>query len=169
MPEITSYSIENDAQFRAALKDAVDKVSDLRFAFGEISRDWFKSNTTIFKLKGAGLYPELSPDYKKQKNKTHPGAPIMVRSGRLRDSISGRPNSDSIVKIGKTGMILGTKVPYGVYHQSDAARSKIPLRKFLFIGAEAPRSAPSDVTGRTERFLKIIGLELQRQLDKVGE
>lgn len=168
MPEITSYSIENDAEFKAAIRDAVSKVSDLRFAFGEISRDWFKSNTTIFKLKGSGLYPELSEPYKTIKKRKFPNAPIMVRSGRLRDSISGTPNSDSIVRIGKASLILGTKVPYGIYHQSDAARSKMPLRKFLFIGAEAPRSAGSAITGRGERFLKIIQLEVQRQLDKVG-
>lgn len=171
MVGITSYEIENDREFKAALKAASEKVSDLRFAFKEIQRDWFKSNTTIFKLKGSGLYPPLSPAYKAQKAKTHPNAPIMVRSGRLRDSVSsssGRGNQDSIIQIGKSFLILGTKVPYGIYHQSDAPRSKMPLRKFLFIGPEAPRTAPSRITGRQERFLKIIELEVQRQLDKLN-
>lgn len=164
MALIQSYSIENDKEFRAAIEEAARKVGNLRFAFQEISRDWFKSNTTIFKLKGSGLYPPLSDEYAKRKAKTHPGAPIMVRSKRLKNSISGQPNKDSIVKIGKAAMILGTKVPYGEYHQSDKPRSRLPLRKFLFIGAEAPRTAPSRITGRQERFLKIIELEVQRKL-----
>lgn len=161
---IQSYVIENDAEFKRALDDAFRKVEDLRFAFGEISRDWFKSNKAQFSLKGSGQYPPLSPAYAQDKRRRLGSLPIMVASGRLRDSISGAPNSDSILRIGKKTLILGTKVPYGIYHQSDRPRKKIPLRKFLFIGPEAPRTAPSAVTGRLERFLKIIELEVQRQL-----
>lgn len=164
MATIQSYSIENDAEFRAAIEAAGEKVGDLRFAFKEISRDWFKSNKSIFNLKGSGLFPPLNEKYAAQKKKKFPASPIMVRSGRLRDSISGRPNADSIVRIGKLSLIMGTTVPYGIFHQSDAPRSRIPLRKFLFIGAEAPRTAPSRVTGRQERFLKILELEIERKL-----
>lgn len=164
MPTIQSYEIENDLRFKAALEEAASKVDDLRFAFQEIQRDWFKSNRSIFTLKGSGLYPPLSPEYQAQKQRKYPNAPIMVASGRLRDSLTGRPNSDSIVRIGKLTMILGTRVPYGIFHQSDEPRSVIPLRKILFLGAEAPQTAPSQITGRTERFLRIIELEVQRKL-----
>lgn len=164
MTTIQSYSIENDAEFRAAIEAAGNKVGDLSFAFKEISRDWFKSNKSIFSLKGHGMYPALNPDYEARKKRTHPTAPIMVRSKRLMNSLSGRPNHDSILRIGKMSLIMGTKVPHAIYHQSDEPRSKMPLRKVLFIGAEAPRSAPSRVTGRQERFLRIIELEVERKL-----
>lgn len=164
----TSYVLENDRQFAEALESAASKVSDLSFAMRRIKDDWFKSNKTIFNLKGSGLYPPLSPKYQEQKDQRFGRRlPIMVASGRLRDSVSGRPNSDSIVKVGKLTLIMGTKVPYGIYHQSDAPRFKIPLRKFLFIGPEAPRTAPSAVTGRLERFLNTIEAEVKRQLDGV--
>lgn len=159
-----SYVIENDAQFKAAISRAAGKVDDLRFAFGEIARDWFKSNTAQFSLKGSGQYKPLSPEYQARKRKEVGAQPILVRSGRLRDSMSGQPNQDSIVQIGKQSLILGTKVSHGIFHQSDAPRRKIPLRKFLFIGPEAPSTAPSAVTGRLERFLKIIELEVARKL-----
>lgn len=166
MPVIQSYEIENDAEFKAFIDEALNKVSDLTFAFKEIQRDWFKSNTTIFNLKGSGLYPPLSPKYQEQKDaRFGRRLPILVGTGRLRDSISGRPNGDSIVEVKKDSLIMGTKVEYGIYHQSDAPRSKIPLRKFLFIGPEAPSTAPSRVTGRLERFMSIIEAEVNRQIE----
>ena len=171
----SSYILENDAQFRRTIKDASKKASNLKLAFALIAKDWFQSNITVFKLKGPGLYPPLSPAYAAQKAKRFPGASILVATGRLRDSISGRvglqskPSVDSILQIGRQSLILGTRVPYGIFHQSDAPRkSNLPQRKFLFIGPEAPSVAPSRITGRLERWLGILDAEVQRQLDKVN-
>lgn len=153
-PPIISYSIENDAEFRRAIDDALDQVEDLRFAFGEIARDFFKSNQAVFSLKGNGKYPPLSPAYEERKNRIlGRRVPILVFSGRLRDSLTGSPNGDSIVRIGKQALIMGTKVPYGIYHQSDSPRSKIPLRKFLFID-----------DARKMRWVRIITDEVGRRL-----
>ena len=169
---LRSYSIENDRAFAAALDRATEQVSDLRFAFGDIARDWFKSNAAQFSLRDRGQYPPLDPVYAKRKRRLAGRAiPILVGplrgggvSGRLRDSVTGTPNQDSVIQIGKQSMILGTTVPYGIYHQSDAPRQKIPLRKFLFIGPEAPASASSEVKGRLERWLKILETEVDRKL-----
>lgn len=78
-----------------------------------------------------------------------------MASGRLKRSLTGAPNSDSIVRIGKKAMILGTKVPHGVYHQSDEPRSKIPQRKFLFID-----------DARRKRWIRIIDDEVVRKLKR---
>jgi hypothetical protein len=169
---IRSYSIQNDARFAAAMDNAASVVSDLRVAWGLIAKDWFKSNKAQFSLKGSGQYPPLSEKYAERKARLGgAGVPILVGvrrgggvSGKLRDSISGAPNSDSIIQIGKQAMILGTRVAHGIYHQSDLPRRKVPLRKFLFIGPEAPSTAPSEVTGRLERWLAILEAETQRKL-----
>lgn len=163
-----SYIIENDKQFRRAIKEAGSRVSDLRFAFGEIARDWLKSNRTQFTLKGSGLYPPLSPVYAQRKAKKFPGAAILVASGRLRDSVTKKGHADNILQIGKQTLVMGTRTPYGIFHQSDAPRRKLPLRKFLFIGPEAPQHARGADAGRLERWLGILEAEVQRQLSKVN-
>lgn len=164
----TSYIIENDQAFKDALNRASEKVSDLRVAFKLIQDDWIKSNKAQFTLQGSGQYPPLSKKYAARKAVTHPGAPILVRSGRLRDSVARRAaTADSIREIGKLSMVLGTRTPYGIFHQSDAPRRKIPQRKFLFIGPEAPRNAPSPITGRLQRWLSILEAETQRKLENV--
>lgn len=160
----TSYVIENDAEFKRQIEQALSKVGDLRIAFKLIAKDWRKSNRAQFTLRSSGLYPALSPRYAERKKKEVGDKPILVRSGRLRDSVTGQPNGDSILNITKTSLLMGTKVPYGIYHQSDEPRKKIPLRKFLFIGPEAPRNAPSAVTGRLERWINILNAEVERKL-----
>ena len=163
---ITSYIIENDKEFARQIKGAVKRVGDLRIAFTLIAKDWRKSNRSQFILKNGGQYPPLTARYAAVKNKKLGNKPILVATGRLRDSLSGAINNDSIQVIGKKGLIMGTKVYYGVYHQSDKPRSKIPLRKFLFIGPEAPRTAPSSITGRLQRWLYILNAEVDRKLSK---
>jgi len=161
-----SYIIQNDARFRAAIKKAVDEVDDLRFAFNEISRDWLRSNMAQFTLKGSGLYPPLSAKYAARKAVKFPGASILVATGQLRDSVTQRSHPDNIIEVGKQTLVMGTKTPHGIFHQSDAPRKKIPLRKFLFIGPEAPQHAQRADAGRLERWLGILGAEVQRKLDK---
>jgi phage gpG-like protein len=160
----TSYIIENDKEFAAQIKAAAERVGDLRLAFTLIAKDWRKSNMAQFSLRGSGQYPPLSAMYAARKKKVYGNRPILVAKGRLRDSLTGSPNGDSIQEITKTSLTMGTRVPYGIYHQSDAPRFKIPLRKFLFIGPEAPRSASSAITGRLERWLSILEAEVQRKL-----
>ena len=82
--------------------------------------------------------------------------PILKCSGALEKSLTESNASNSINIINKTNMIIGTSISYGIYHQSDLPRKKLPLRKFLFIGPEAPRFATSDQMGRPERWLNYI-------------
>lgn len=163
----TSYEIENDAEFQQTIKDALDVVDNLEFAFGEIARDFFKSNEAIFSLKNGGQYPPLKEKYAKRKEAKYGKQPILVATGKLKKSLTGTPSTDSIVTIGKRSLVLGTKVNYGIYHQSDAPRTKIPLRKFLFIGPEGGRFAPSRITGRLQRWTAIIETDVKRRLEKV--
>lgn len=169
----TSYSVDNDKRFRNALQRVADQIGDLRVPFGQISRDFYRSEQAIFKLKGPGQYPPLSTrafrawwEKDKELNREYPEGyreykrakygfdyPLLVRSGRLAASLTGPRNRDSINIIGKTTLVIGSATPYGIYHQSDAPRSKIPLRKFLFIGPEAKRFANSDQMGRLDRWV----------------
>ncbi len=73
----------------------------------------------------------------KQRRKTKPGKRARVRAGAtdilkesylLRDTIAY--NADS------TSVRVGTPQEYGIFHQSDEPRSKIPQRKFLGVNAE---------------------------------
>ena len=161
----TSYSVDNDNRFKAAIKKASEVSQDLRVPFGLILRDFYKSQQAIFKLKGPGKYPPFKGKqnsdgltrYQVAKKKAVGfDYPLLVRTGALSASLLGPNNKGSISKISPLSLVFGTSIEYGIYHQSDEPRKKIPLRKFLFIGPEAPRFALSEQMGRSQRWLGIM-------------
>lgn len=151
---------------------AIEQVKDLTIPLTLISKDFYKSEAAIFNLGGPGQYPDLKEKTKIQKQKQVGFVyPILKRSGALAKSMLNPTDGNAINFIAnKNTLVLGTRVQYGVFHQSDSARKKIPLRKFLFIGPEAAQFANSEQQGRLERWLGIMnGYVLQRlaQLGKV--
>lgn len=174
----TSYSIENDRAFKAALDRAMKATQDLRIPFGLISADFYKSQQAIFKLQGPGQYPDFAGPkvgdtgktrYQlKKRDKYGREYPLLFATGSLANSTLGPNNKGSINKITALSLIIGSSIPYGVYHQSDGERKKLPLRKFLFIGPEASRYATSDQMGRLERWLNILNDHLLKQMKREG-
>lgn len=165
----TSYSVDNDRRFRNALSEVSKVTQDLRLPFGLILKDFYKSQQAIFSLKGPGKYPAISEKYGDQKQKAVGFRyPLLVRSGALAASLLGPNNKGSISQITNLSLTFGTAIKYGIYHQSDAGRRVIPLRKFLFIGPEAPRFANSDQQGRLERWVGYISDHIARETKKAG-
>lgn len=171
---IISYSVANDAAFRAALARARASVSDLRIPFALIARDFYRSQQAIFKLKSPGKYDDFKNGgpksrYAKAKLKAVGFKyPLLVRSGKLARSFGGPGAPSNITQIEKISLTMGTTVEYGAYHQSDEPRSKIPLRKFLFIGPEASRFATSGQMGRLERWNNILNDQVLKSLKASG-
>lgn len=58
-------------------------------------------------------WPALTPRYARWKAKHHPG-PLMVRTGRLRDSVTRRPLG--VEQLTGTTATLGTDVPYARFN-----------------------------------------------------
>ncbi len=187
----TSYVVDNDRTFRDALKRAQDVTSDLRLPFALILADFYRSQKAIFSLKGPGLYPPFknSVGHKEAKSKGKNQSyetdayspyqrakikavgfdyPLLVRTGALAASLLSANARGSVAIIGPTELTIGTTIPYGIFHQSDAPRKKIPLRKFLFIGPEAPQFASSEQAGRPERWMNILNDYTLKKMKQVG-
>lgn len=173
----TSYEVDNDMSFRNALKRASAVSNDLRVPFGLILKDFYKSEQSIFKLRGPGKYP---PFFGKKDNngmtkyqaakKRAVGFdyPLLIRSGKLAASVLGPNNPGSISLITKLTLVFGTSIKYGIFHQSDAGRkSNLPQRKFLFIGPESS-TATDEQMGRLQRWLGYIEDHITREIRKAG-
>lgn len=157
----TSYEVDNDKKFANAISRALRQTKNLTIPLTLIAQDFYKSEKSIFMLQGPGRYPDLAPFTKERKEKA--GAPlypilmgIAPSRGRLAGSLTEPTHPDAINQIiNQRTLVIGTKVQYGIYHQSDKPRTKIPLRKFLFIGPES-QFANSDQQGRVGRWLNIL-------------
>jgi phage gpG-like protein len=123
----------NFAEFTAKVTRALNVVSDLSPVFLVIANDWYKDNEQIFDLQSEGQYEDLSPDYADRKESMVGFVyPILKFDGWLEASIT-QPGSDgSFCVIGKKSLTLGTEIPYAIYHQSSAPRSKMPYRPMIF-------------------------------------
>lgn len=161
------YAFDPDGAFQKKLNDAFKATGDLTIPLTLIAREWFQSNKSIFALKGKGRYTDLSPKYKKAKQRRYGFVyPILMASGRLMASITSPPGADSInYIINKNTLVLGTKVPYAIYHQSQEPRSKMPYRPFLFVGVE--QIAPHDIKqNRLKNWIKIIDSYLDQKIGR---
>lgn len=165
MPIKTDYEVKNLREFRKVLQAAGGIVQDLRFPFKQISGDFYKSEKSIFQLKGPGRYKDITPQTKTQKLREVGFIyPILKRTRRLEKSVTSPRTKDSILKIGKKELIIGTKVPYAAFHQEGTKR--MPRRPFFFIGPEAPRFATRRQQGRLERWTSILEAFVAKKLEQ---
>jgi phage gpG-like protein len=104
-------------------------ISDLRPVWEYAERAFYAIEREQFASQGgagrSGKWKELSAAYAKAKAKAYPGMPILQRTGRLMRSLTGN-TGDSVLEKREQEFSIGSKVPYGRYHQSGT--SKMPQR-----------------------------------------
>ncbi len=164
------WSIQNVTAFQKKLDELGKATSDFRIPFRLISSDFYRSNRKLFTLQSKGLYQDLSPatgidgnptttsNYKQTKTRLFGSPyPILEATGTLKKSILSGSAQHSVLFIGRKELQMGTNDPVGKFHQSDEPRTKMPLRKFVFIdGGPADKSNDSSINGRRERWASII-------------
>jgi phage gpG-like protein len=109
-------------------------VSDFtRFWDGPFKTYWYATRKLDYAsagtTTGAGWAP-LSPAYRAWKNRHYPSAPLLVQRGTLRASLTSPTEPGSVWEPAPTGLRVGTRVPYGMYHQMGTRRmpARPPLR-----------------------------------------
>lgn len=164
---VTSYIVENDEDFKRALDRLSAATNDFRIPFGLISKEFYRSNKKIFQLQSAGKYPDLSEPYKRAKKRQVGFVyPILFRTGRLASSLINPSDPETVRVVTKKNLLLGTDVPYTVFHQSDRPRSKLPQRKVVFIdGGPLESSVGASTSGRRETWLNILNQYILDNID----
>ncbi|MCX6223484.1 MAG: hypothetical protein NTV01_01800 [Bacteroidia bacterium] len=96
-------------------------TEDMRSLFQTIGEYWFATNKqAIFSQRGAsGRFKDLTPVTKDLKQKNYGNAyPILVATGKLRDSLTNPLDRNAIFRIRKTSLTLGSNVDYLKYHMT---------------------------------------------------
>lgn len=192
-PGFLSFDVEMDKSFAKGLARAQDAVSDLRPALKSIAADFYRSQKSIFQLKSSGGYPDfkgpkISETWKspgRPEMRTRDGSktaaqyskikhfgfdyPLLKATGDLEESVTNPSGRGAIYKLDKQGLTIGTSISYAGFHQSDATRSKIPLRKFLFIGPESNTASNTQLQGRLPRWLNILNTYVLRSMGATAD
>ncbi len=120
---VFEFAILGESQIQRMLDGVVYRGQDLRPVWNFIVSDFFALEGQQFATEG-GLgrpWPPLSPVYAAWKAKHFPGQPILVRTGRLRASLTGR-NADTVEVQEPQLLRIGTRVPYARFHQTGTSR-----------------------------------------------
>lgn len=126
-----NFFIEGEKQLSRSLrlKEIGEQVQNWRPAFELTARLMKKEFAeTAFSTEGASLgkaWDPLSPDYARWKAKHYPGKGILVRTGKMQRSFQTRS--------GAFEAEIWNPTAYFKYHQSNAARSKLPRRMMMYL------------------------------------
>ena len=117
--------VAGDTQVMRGFSRMADNVKDLSDAFREIVQDFHEIvETQQFESEGrygSGGWAPLKPEYAERKEKEYPGAPIMVRTGLLKESLLGQ-NPYAREDIKPLEMKVGTQVFYAKFHQKGTKK-----------------------------------------------
>jgi len=137
-------NVNGTQQLSRTLARWANAMIDLRPAFEIVATEFARMELSQFATQGAiskDPWTALSPRYAARKARTHPGAPILVRSGDLRRDLTRRPFG--VEEITSDSMRLGTTLPYARYHQTGTPRM--------------PRRPPVNLTEyQRQKLVKIV-------------
>ena len=123
--------VEGASEARYDLGVVIKDSDNLVPAFQSISRMFWRAEKEQFDsygLRGGAEWLPLSYRYAKWKHKHYPGRPLMVLTGELRRSLTGK-SAKSYLYYDRHKMAIGTTVSYAPYHQSGTR--KMPRRPLI--------------------------------------
>lgn len=124
------FEIEGEVQLDRALSRFGDRIVDLSPFFRNVSDQLEGAIREQFETEGqrSGGWAPLSPRYAEWKEANYPGQPIMVLTGRLRESLVGGGES-SIREVSRDQLKWGSSIEYGRKHQRG--EGNLPQRRII--------------------------------------
>ena len=118
------------------LKQAVElTMDDINRMKESIDRKFTEHERGLFASEGASAgeqWQALSPDYAKQKQRRYPGRKILVKTGRLRKSLTVKGDAEHIAYgylQPRATVIVGSENPIGAYHAPGRLHNpNLPVR-----------------------------------------
>ena len=144
---LLKVTIDGQETLLRALGVVEKSVHDWRPAWEECEKLFYEIEGNQFASQGSrggNPWVKLSEGYGKWKALHHPGKPLLVVDGTLRDSLQGKGDG-AIRDIQPDSLTLGSSIPYAAYHQRGTSR--MPARPPMVI-------TPSDLGQFTRRLLK---------------
>jgi phage gpG-like protein len=147
MPTRIRFEFFGEEQVNRTIMRTVDAADDATPAWEVLAKSFQLAQRKQFRsegLYGSGGWAPLSPRYAAWKARHYPGAPILVRTGDLRDSLTQRPFGVEVIE--PRYAVFGSDVDYGLFHQQGDG---VPRRRPV----ELPESLRRRWVKIIQRFL----------------
>jgi phage gpG-like protein len=126
-----TFEVDGVEQISRGFSRFADGVRDLSPAWNDIAKDFHDVEAKQFESEGSsgsGGWRPLSPRYAAWKARHYPSRGILVRTGTLRGSLTGK-NEGYIERKAPLELTLGTAVSYAAAHQRGTRR--MPRRPII--------------------------------------
>lgn len=113
-------SVFGEEIVRRELLRWADAAEDMDPVFAELRDDFYDIEERAFATEGKWQgepWEQLSPRYARWKARHFPGTTILEREGKLKQSLTSRTGPDAIYDESEDGMFVGSRNPYGAFHQ----------------------------------------------------
>lgn len=141
-----SITVDGETQMRRRIQGVMKNASDMSPAMARIADRLQEHFEEGFASEGAatqaGQWADLSPAYRKWKQRRYPGQPILTRTGALRRAVTGKgPGQVRVVR--PDSVTVGADVRVGRWelgwlHQKGTSR--MPARRIISISLKARRA-----------------------------
>ena len=131
-----TFEVEGQTEVARGFSRFGDNVEDFSPAFKEIVKDFHKGEAQQFQSEGsygAGGWTPLAPTTIMRKSSGGYPMDILVRTGDLRDAMTGRGTA-KVEIIRPKGMVVGTTLEYARFHQRGTRR--MPARPIIALPEE---------------------------------
>lgn len=142
-----------------------DGVGDYRPIWPVIADEWYAQVKDQFKSEGAEggeKWPELTAEYAGWKEVHFPGKPILQRTGDLESSLTSGKDPNAVKVEGRKSLTLGSKVAYGIYHQSPGPRKRLPRRPPIMLPESFKRTTMHHIQTYLVQIASQMGLRTGR-------
>jgi len=126
--------IAGEVQLDRGIARFADGVTDYRPIWGVIEDDFYAEEKEQFRTEGeagGGRWQPLSEACAGWKAVHYPNTRILERTGALEQSLTRASDSNAVKIERRKELILGTSVPYAIYHQSIEPRTRLPRRPVI--------------------------------------
>lgn len=128
---VAELEVFGEVIVRRRMLRLADRIEDASGAFRAVARILERSTRANFASEGASSGPawrELAPATRARKARLGLDPRILRATGRLYSALVDEGHAEHVEHAGPHELRWGAAVPYGVYHQSTAPRTKIPYR-----------------------------------------
>lgn len=128
--------IAGEVQVDRGIARFADAIADYRPVWSVIEDEFYAEEKAQFASEGAEggeKWAPLSPEYAGWKAVRYPGKPILQRTGSLMKSLTSPLDPNAVRVEGRKQLTLGSKLPYGIYHQSIEPRRVLPRRPEIML------------------------------------
>lgn len=140
-------------------------ITDFRNIWPAVITEFYAIEIEQFQSEGSrgitGKWAPLSPAYRRWKEIHYPGEPILRLTHALVNSLTTPDALDSILRPEKDELVIGSSVPYAVFHQTGTGI--MPARPPIAMNETSKRRIQKAIQSKLVELTRKAGFEVREE------